>query len=929
MENIKLGQDVLPSGISIEPARACHGIGTGDEMAKAGSTLGAPFGLLTNESEHPLNIEGAPMFDWWVNDTAADAVESAYQIRLFDGVSGEKVWDSGRVESAEQNCVVYSGEELKHGYPYSWEVRTWNACGEASPYSERAEFTTGLANVDWGAKWIRGVKDPTALPHEPLLDDNCYWYSRKVAKLDTGRQVKAAFAFVAGCQDYEIYISGERIGRAQTFDYLGETKYQGWDITDAVYGKGEIAVGILTSYYGGGQGRAITVPGLIAKLIVYYDDGSSVSIVTDESWLTHSTGYSNLSPRNSEGDEIECIDARLMLSGWSELGFDTSDWVPCNVHGLHPTDTFTDLQPEVGHVAESKAYPISVTRLEDGSTVADFGRVIPASVIIHFPDGIAGTRLTIQEGYEITEDGSINTTKESTQHTNMTYVYLMKDGEQTFEAWSFLGFRYVSVPAEAGVLTEKDFAATVYHAELVSGRESTLRTSSEMVNSVFLLLQRSGLYAVQNQFVDTPTREKGQFLVDAVNSSASTTSGSYERQMTRKAILQFLDSSDRHWSGEDVLGMYNAVYPNIEGCRGIPDFSLNLPHMAWRYYMLTGDRPLIERAYPYMKKTADFVSRYTDPETGLVTALPGGGEHHSYSEGIVDSPAGRFGYDWKGTLGGARTTVNALGVRVYDTVVKMAKELGFDADVEFYTKKATALRDAMNSRLITERGVYCDGLTKEGLQSPNMSQHATSHAITAGVPNSEAIPPMADYIAGLGMKQGPMTVDTLVNALFTSGRADAAKRLITNTEDYGWAKLIKEGYTFTWENWQAGSQSHGWGSASLWQLIEYVSGVMITEPGAKSIRIAPAVGILDKVESHTVTARGAVDISYSGCGRGYTITVNIPANVRAEIHFPLVDGGEFAELDGKDGISELTDGGQIITVGGGKRSFVFKEQKRG
>ncbi len=885
----------------------------------------APYGLLTNESEYPMNVEGAPMLDWWISDEDYDEVQTAYQIRIYDGITDGLVWDSGKVASSNQNCVPYEGEHLKHGYPYSWEVRTWDSADEASPFSERAKFATGLDEGDWGAKWIIGYKDGTS---EPLTEDNSYWYSRKEVALEGARQIKKAIAYVCGAQDYELTVNGTRIGRAQTYDYIGEYRYQGWDITEALSQADRAAIAILTGYFSGGQGRAeLSAPGLLAKFIVYYADGTVQNIVTDESWLTHSTEYSNLGPRNSEGDEIECCDGRLTIEGFANVGYDTTGWVPAFVLGAHPTETFYGLRAEVGHVAEKHARALSVTRLADGTTVADFGRVIPAAIIIHFPSGAAGTEITVQEGYELLEDGTINTDKTSTQHTNMTYVYVMKDGKQTFRAWSFLGFRYVSVPAEAGVLTAEDFEATIFHAEIVSGRESTLNTSSEMVNQVFELFKRSALYSTQNQFVDTPTREKGQFLVDAVNSSASTTAGSYERQVTRKAILQFLDSSDRHWTDASELGMYNAVYPNVEGKRGIPDFSLNLPHMLWRYYMLTADRALLERAYPYMKQTADFVTRYTSPETGLVTALPGGGEHRSYSEGIVDSPAGRFGYDWKGTLGGARTTVNALGVRVYDIVVRIANVLGKSEDASFYKNKADSLRSAMNERLLTDTGVYCDGLTREGVQSPNMSQHATTHAIMADVPKKDAIGRMADYVASLGMKQGPMTADTLIGALFNSGRGDAAVHILTNTEDYGWAKLINEGYTFTWENWQAGSQSHGWGSASLWQLIEHLSGVKLVKAGAEVIRIAPAIGSLEQVSSHTYTARGVVDVSYSGSGRDYTVTVNIPANMTAEIVFPLVEGGRFAEVSGKDGKVEYTDGAEIVTVGSGKRTFAFCAHK--
>ncbi|MBR7116591.1 MAG: family 78 glycoside hydrolase catalytic domain [Clostridia bacterium] len=758
-----------------------------------------------------------------------------------------------------------------------------------------------------------------------LNADNSYWYSRKEATLESGKEVKHAIAYVAGSQDYELTVNGIRIGRAQTYDYLGETKYQGWDITDAVKGRDKAAFGVLTSYFGGAQGRATGKPGLLAKFVIYYLDGTSQTVVTDETWLTHDTAYSNLGARNGEGDEIEYCDGRLVLSGWAEVGYDTNGWMPVNVHGAHPTTTFYNLQPEIGHVKETRVQAVKVMKLADGTTVADFGKVIPARIIIHFPNGTAGTQLTVQEGYELNADGSINTSSDSTQSTNMTYVYTMKDGEQTFEAWGYLGFRYASVPAEAGELTAEDFEATVVHAETVTGRESTLDTSDEMLDQVFELMKRSALYSVQNQFVDTPTREKGQFLYDAINISAATMTGSYERQMTRKAILQFLDSADRLWSDESKLGMYNAVYPSNDGARDIPEFTLNMPRFVWRYYLLTGDIELLEYAYPYMVNTAGYVTRNINTETGLVTAIQGG-TSSSYKQGIIDTPPDRFGYDWSGTLDGVRTTINAHSVRVYEIVADMAYELGYTSEAILYNGKADALRSAMNEYLLTESGVYCDGLTPEGVQSTNKSQHATSHAIVAGAPDEDAIDVMLTYIANKGMRQGTTTADLLLEALFANGRGDAAVRLLTNPNDYGWAKIISRGGTFIWENWHgSGSQSHGWGAASLWQVIEYISGVKILEAGAKTIRIDPAEGNIDEVNAHTVTARGAVDVSYSGSGKDYVITIEVPANMTAEVVFPLVAEGRFVEIGGKNGTSEFTEDAQVMTVGSGKRTFVYQK----
>ncbi|MBQ9599886.1 MAG: hypothetical protein IJR33_08785, partial [Clostridia bacterium] len=64
----------------------------------------APTGLLTNELENPLNAENST-FGWIVNDKDKDEVQTAYEIVITDEVTGEKVWDSGKVESSEQSYV--------------------------------------------------------------------------------------------------------------------------------------------------------------------------------------------------------------------------------------------------------------------------------------------------------------------------------------------------------------------------------------------------------------------------------------------------------------------------------------------------------------------------------------------------------------------------------------------------------------------------------------------------------------------------------------------------------------------------------------------------------------------------------------------------------------------------------------------------------
>lgn len=873
----------------------------------------APMGLLTNDLENPLNVEDAT-FGWLVNDTDYNEVQTAYQIVVTDEVTNTDVWDSGKVQSSEQSYIEYGGNDLEDGCPYSWKVKTWDKDGAESPYSESAYFATGIKNDNWGASWISSGETSA----------NHYWYARYEKSLDSAKTVASVMAYFACAHDYELNVNGEYIGRGQSFDYASETRYQGWDITDKVKDN-TLVIGLLNRYYGGGQGRAASKEALLGHINIYYTDGTTDTIVTNGDWkVSTSVPFGGMTKRNGEGDFVEEYNAQNAQREFSESGFDASGWSAASVIGMHPTSDFTNVIPELSKPTDYIVKPVSVAKLANGITVADFGKVIPARPQIVFKNGAADRQLTIQTGYVLNADGTVNASSSATQSTNMTYKYTQKSGEQIYNAWDHLGFRYIQIPDCGEEFTDETIKAEVVHTNVPEGRDSTLETSNTMLNDVYELMKRSALYSIQNSFVDTPTREKGQFLQDSINISEASMSSSYERAASKKAIEQFLASADRYWTG-DEKGRYNSVYPNCDGKRDIPDFSLNVPYWIWNYYMTTGDKATLEKAYPYIKATADYITKYINSSTGLVTQLGGGdGSPNSYQYGIVDWPAvGRFGYDWSGTKAGARTTVNMLSKRAFDVVALAAAELGNSADAEDMQSRSDSIKTAINEKLITADGVYCDGLNSNGNQVSHTSQHATSYALAFDVAPNDKVSAMADYIVDMGMKQGPMTADILVKALFNTEENTAALKLFTEPNDNGWAKEVSKDYSFTWETWDANtsenSQSHGWGATAAADILENFAGVSNLEPGAKKVRIAPVYADLTSLDASVSTQRGNVDVSYTRSENSYEIDITIPANMTAEIVLPVIGDGKFIEKNGK--ANDIS--ANPITVGSGKYSFSY------
>src|SRR5690606_3257299 len=100
------------------------------------------------------------------------------------------------------------------------------------------------------------------------------------------------------------------------------------------------------------------------------------------------------------------------------------------------------------------------------------------------------------------------------------------------------------------------------HVEYPEDGAATFESSNETLNAVWDLMDRSLRYSVQETFVDTPTREQGQFLHDTINISDGLMATQFERNSTRKAIREFMLSQERWWSATLAdSGRYNAVYP--------------------------------------------------------------------------------------------------------------------------------------------------------------------------------------------------------------------------------------------------------------------------------------------------------------------------------------------------------------------------------
>ncbi len=101
--------------------------------------LVAPVGLGTTQ----------PRLSWKIISDKRDFHQTEYEIQVSTTKDPSKgdAWKTGKVLSGESVYVTYQGTELKSSTHYFWRVRVWDGSGTASPWSERAWWTTGLLHA--------------------------------------------------------------------------------------------------------------------------------------------------------------------------------------------------------------------------------------------------------------------------------------------------------------------------------------------------------------------------------------------------------------------------------------------------------------------------------------------------------------------------------------------------------------------------------------------------------------------------------------------------------------------------------------------------------------------------------------------------------------------------------------------------------------
>lgn len=276
--------------------------------------------------------------------------------------------------------------------------------------------------------------------------------------------------------------------------------------------------------------------------------------------------------------------------------------------------------------------------------------------------------------------------------------------------------------------------------------------------------------------------------------------------------------------------------------------------MVWAAWMHDGDVDVVSRYYELLKNDRLLLQYAREVDGLLVTPS----DWPANPRAIVDWPdVERDGFAFRPV----NAVVNAFHYRNLLEMTDLSLAVGKEDESNEFRRKAECIREAFNV-------VFYDpvsGLYRDGEGTSHSSLHANALALAFGLVPEDRMGYVADWCESRGMVCSTYFAHYLFEALFASGKEDAALSLMTARNDRSWLGMLDAGATITIESWNREVKpnldwNHAWSTSPLNAISRFVLGVTPALPGMRALRIVPQVGRLCRVCGTVPTPCGSVSI---------------------------------------------------------------------
>ena len=633
---------------------------------------------------------------------------------------------------------------------------------------------------------------------------------------------------------------------------------------------------------------------LVANLELVYTDGSREIIDTDETWgvYTSEVTFSEI----YYGETVDRT-AQIQFVGNAEPDIVKTSLVS---------------QKSAFVLEHERIAPVRLVITPRGERVIDFGQNMAGYVEIRIK-GNRGDRIVLHHGEVLDQDG--NFYNENYRHAKSENTYVLSGEDDVFKpSYSCQGFRYVRLTEYPFEVVDMDaFTAIAIYSDMK--RTGYFTCGNEKINRLYSNI----LWSQKSNFVDIPTDcpqrdERLGWLADAqvfcktaaINYDVE---GFFEKWLEDVALEQ-----DRDGSVSGVVPDCQPVRELISAAWG--DAVCIIP---WQLYLSYGNKALLRKNFPMMKKWVEYIRRTGDNEYLWLGGLHFG--DWMALDGKVNSCFGATSNDLIASAFYANSTA---------ILIKAGEVLGEDMSQYrlLYDNILTSFRQYFMENGLPKEILPLTEVVPEGRPSTDRNRRGITQTALALIlyfelceekDRGQIEEKLVELVRKNGMRLNTGFVGTpiLLHALSACGHTDIAYELLLQEECPSWLYAVNRGATTMWEHWNsikedgsfwsASSNSfnhYAYGSVFDW-IFEVVCGVRVNaeHPAYERVCITPhpdkRLGFAD---ASIETCHGSIRVRWEYVDHAVRYEIKIPDGVTAELTFPsgyteTVNEGTYSFID--------------------------------
>ena len=801
--------------------------------------------LRTEYRVNPLGIfTKNPRFSWAFSDDTSEE-QVAYSITVL--CRGEKVWDTGRVESSECINITYNGEELKSAEIYSVLLCVYS---KTDCYEITGTFETALLNdYDWTGSWTGSnavFTDTTTV-------------IRKVFAIED-KLVSRARVYLLGIGYHELYINGKKVGdeflAPSNSDYTKSLYYKTYDITNyLMVGYNTIVIELGYGWYG--------KKSLLLQMFAEYSDGTEYidRSSLDGMWRV---GGGAITRNNVFGGETHDNTLLEKIGDYHTVDFNAewnNGWM-FSFHQLAESGKIRADQTDPIRITE-EFKPVSVNKVGN-DFVYNFGQNLAGWVELK-AKGERGTKISMRFAEGLKEDKTVNQLNLRTA-TCLDELILAGNGEEVFNPkFTYHGFQYMQLSIEGNAEILSVVAKHVHNDVKQTGE---FFCSDEALNKLHKNVLYTELNNLHSIMTDCPQRDERIGWLNDLSSRAYQNIVNFDlSRMIPKILQDIKDTQDKNGAIADTAPFLAGTRPADPVCASYILYG----RLAYRYY---GDNRVLEEYYDSYKAWVNCLMTY---QKDYIIELS------YYADWVVPECY----LDTRSTPAYFSTAYLYWQLKL---MAEIAGILGKAEDEKQYKQMSEDCATAINNKWFNKDLICYD----------NNSQAANSLAVSLGFAPENIKAKLIEHIKtdvinrGYHSTSGNQGYRHFFYVMGEAGETQLILNVLKNPEYPGWGYMLENGATTIWERWEKTMQmemhsfDHPMFGSFDGIFYHYLAGIKIDDNAfaCDKLTIKPHWNNhLTEVKASIDTVRGKISCEWRKLTDKVEVCLKVPFTASAKLDF--------------------------------------------